>query len=402
MILKRSSWRSDGQLSHVTRSGQENSTLRQSIKSILRNQSESGAFAASVDFSQYRFSWLRDGSFCAYALDRAGEHEASARYHSWVNDAIENISGVIDSAIEQRGRGESLDPMTMPPARFALDGSIVNDGWPNFQIDGYGTWLWSLGEHLTRTEINQLPAELSSSVARTARYLATFALSPCYDVWEENGTALHSSTLACVYGGLIASSRLLDDPQLLIVAAQVRKKLVESGITHGIYAKSTESDNVDASALWLLTPFGVVDASDGRFTKTVAAIEKRLTFEGGLRRYSADVYFGSGAWPVLTASLGWHRLTVGDLAGATECLDWITNRFDKLGRLGEQYGGERRDPEHYQQWVDRWGLPAQDLTWSHAMYVVLSIAIEEVESSLSTTNLVSSFDSQSVDKGERS
>lgn len=397
MIFKGPSWRSAGQLGDGPRSGRENSALRRSIESILRNQSESGAFAASVDFSQYRFSWLRDGSFCAYALDRAGEHEASARYHSWVNDAIENISEVIDAAIEQRRRGESLDPMMMPPARFALDGSLVNDGWPNFQIDGYGTWLWSLGEHLSRTGIDQLPAELCSSVARTARYLATFALSPCYDVWEENGTALHSSTLACVYGGLIASARLLDDAELLVVAAEVQTKLDESAAAHGIYAKSTESDNVDASALWLLTPFSVVAPTDDRFTKTVAAIEKRLTFEGGIRRYSADVYFGSGAWPVLTASLGWHRLTVGDLEGAKACLDWIADHFDESGRLGEQYGGARRDPEHYQQWVDRWGLPAQDLTWSHAMYVVLSIAIEEVESSTSITCLVASFDGQSVD-----
>jgi GH15 family glucan-1,4-alpha-glucosidase len=397
MIFKRSSWRSAGQLGDEPRSGRENSVLSRSVESILRNQSESGAFAASVDFSQYRFSWLRDGSFCAYALDRAGEHEASARYHSWVNDAIENISEVIDAAIEQRRRGESLDPMIMPPARFALDGSLVNDGWPNFQIDGYGTWLWSLGEHLSRTGIDQLPAEWRSSVARTARYLATFALSPCYDVWEENGTALHSSTLACVYGGLIASARLLDDAELLVVATEVQTKLDESAAAHGIYAKSTESDNVDASALWLLTPFSVVAPTDDRFTKTVATIEKRLTFEGGIRRYSADVYFGSGAWPVLTASLGWHRLTVGDLEGAKACLDWITEHFDESGRLGEQYGGERRDPEHYQQWVDRWGLPAQDLTWSHAMYVVLSIAIEEVESSTSINYLVASFDGQSVD-----
>jgi hypothetical protein len=47
--------------------------------------------------------------------------------------------------------------------------------------------------------------------------------------------------------------------------------------------------------------------------------------------------------------------------------------------LGEQYGGERRDAHHYDEWVARWGHPAKDLTWSYAMYVVLMIAIDEAD-----------------------
>ena len=38
-------------------------------------------------------------------------------------------------------------------------------------------------------------------------------------------------------------------------------------------------------------------------TTPVALIKERLTFEGGTRRYPTDVYFGSGAWPVLTDRL---------------------------------------------------------------------------------------------------
>ena len=125
----------------------------------------------------------------------------------------------------------------------------------------------------------------------------------------------------------------------------------------------------------------MVEPNDQHLTLTVSAIEDRLTLDGGLRRYPTDIYFGSGAWPVLTASLGWHYLTVGDLVSAQLCKDWITARFDEAGRLGEQFGGELRDPEHYHEWVERWGLPAQDLTWSHAMYVVLSVALDNFDGS---------------------
>jgi GH15 family glucan-1,4-alpha-glucosidase len=353
-------------------------SLQESVDAILRNQSASGAIVASPDFTQYHFCWLRDGSFSAYALDRAGEHEASARYHAWVNDAIGGISGIIDDVIDKMLRGEQVDPSIMPPARFALDGTSVIDDWPNFQIDGYGTWLWSLGQHLIESNQATLPKELRSSVARAARYLATFALTPCYDVWEENGSAVHTSTLACVYGGLTTAARVLDDLGLLESASVVKNRLREA-VSNGVYVKSSENSDVDASELWLLTPFQAVDISDQTFVETVATIEDRLTLDGGIRRYPTDVYFGSGAWPVLTASLGWHAVATGDLEKAKHCLAWVSAQFGADGLLGEQYGGEVRDSLHYDEWVERWGHPAKDLTWSHAMYVVLLLAIEEAE-----------------------
>ena len=303
---------------------------------------------------------------------------ASARYHAWVNDAIGGISGIIDDVIEKMLRGEDLDPTIMPPARFSLDGTSVIDDWPNFQIDGYGTWLWSLGQHLVESKQSTLPKELRSSVARAARYLATFATSPCYDVWEENGSAVHTSTLACVYGGLTTAARLLDDADLLDSAHAVQNRL-QGAIINGVYAKSSENSDVDASELWLLEPFHAVEIGDRVFAETVATIEERLTLDGGIRRYSTDVYFGSGAWPVLTASLGWYAVATGDLEKAKRCLAWIASHIDDHGSLGEQFGGERRDPQHFGEWIQRWGPPAIDLTWSHAMYVVLAIEIEERE-----------------------
>lgn len=346
-----------------------------SVQSILRNQEPNGAIVASPDFQQYHFCWLRDGSFSALALDLAGEHEAAARYHSWVNRAVSRIGDVIDDVVAERDRGDALDPFKMPPARFTLDGSVVVDGWPNFQVDGYGTWLWSLGEHLASSASHEIDG-LRDSVARVARYLRSFALSPCYDVWEESGAAQHTSTLASVYGGLVTAARLLEEPALLDTAHEVRDVLESGASRLGHFRKSSANDDVDASVLWLGSPFQVVAADDPRFEATVSLIEDRLIFEGGVRRYPTDTYFGSGAWPVLTASLGWHYAELGDVEGARQCLDWVAERFDGRGRLGEQFGGEARDPHHYAEWVERWGRPAEDLTWSHAMYVILSRVID--------------------------
>jgi len=352
-------------------------TMRSSIDSMLRNQGSNGAFVASPDFAEYRYCWLRDGSFVAYALDQVGEHGASARYHAWVSRTIEGISDVIDRAIGWHRQGKALHPDRMPPARFGLDGSNVVDDWPNYQIDGYGTWLWSYGQHLATTGQDVVPDASRASVERVGRYLDAFALTPCFDVWEESGSALHTSTLACVYGGLTAAAQLLDDKDLLERARSVQLRARESAVRLGRYVKSTESDDVDASVLWLSTPFRVVEPDDSHFARTVRTIEQSLNLDGGLRRYPTDSYFGSGAWPVLTASLGWHYLAVSKLDAARGCRDWVADRFDDDGRLGEQFGGELRDPVHYSEWVERWGPPAKDLTWSHAMYVVLCAALEK-------------------------
>jgi GH15 family glucan-1,4-alpha-glucosidase len=371
--------------------------LQRSIESILRNQKSNGAIIASPDFDQYHYCWLRDGSFCAYALDEAGEHEASALYHSWASHAIEGISAIIDDVIARSQRGERLDPLHMPPARFSLGGSTVTDDWPNFQIDGYGTWLWSLGRHFESTGQAEVPDQFRESVVRVGRYLAALSLSPCYDVWEESGTAIHTSTLACVYGGLVTAGRLTNDDSLLAAAETVRGRLLDDASRHGAFVKSSESNAVDASLLWLSTPFAVVAPDDARLAVTVERIVSELTFDGGLRRYPTDTFYGSGAWPVLTGSLGLHYLARGDTAGARRCRDWISDHFDRLGRLGEQFGGEQRDSVHYREWVERWGPPAQDLTWSHAMYVVLSIAIANSNSDeMGERGLLSSVELQAI------
>ncbi len=353
--------------------------VARSVQSILSNQVVNGAIVASPDFAQYDFCWLRDGSFSSYALDMAGEHTASEEYHTWVNSAVTRISSVIDRVTEIRESGGSPDAATMPPARFALDGSTVVDDWPNFQIDGYGTWLWSLGRHLDLRGTLGLPSKYRASVERVARYLSAFAFSSCYDIWEESGDDLHTSTLASVYAGLVAAGRLLDRSEFLGLSEGVRSRISEDGRRHGHFVKSSTNHDVDGSLLWLGVPFDVFDVRDELLVRTVSLIEERLDLGGGIRRYPADVYFGSGAWPVLTASLGSHLVAVGDVERARQRREWIASRFDDAGRLGEQFGGDVRDPENFRAWVSRWGQPAQDLTWSHAMFVILSLELEDAE-----------------------
>ncbi len=343
-----------------------------SIRAMTANQHESGAFVASPDFSQYQFCWLRDGSFIAYALDRCGEHRASRRYHEWCVSSVERIASTMQAAIEAGSGAELLSAESLPPARFSLDGLVVSDDWPNFQIDGYGTWLWSLREHLRRDGSSRPLDGWDQSVERTAQYLSVVAERPCFDVWEEHGSAVHTSTLAAVIAGLVAADELLGEPAFSLRASELRSRLVERATIEGRFEKSTESHEVDASLLWLAEPYHVVDPFEPAYAQTLTEVATQLEFDGGVRRYPTDTYYGGGAWPVLTASLGWERAATGDFDAALRNHQWVVDHFDMGGHLGEQFGGERRDPEMHAEWVRRWGPSARDLLWSHAMFVVLT------------------------------
>ena len=343
-----------------------------SVAAILRNQHPSGAFVASPDFAQYRYCWLRDGSFTAFALDMAGEHEAARRFHDWCARAVAGVGSVIDDALARHRAGEALDDAKMPPARFSLQGAVLADDWPNFQLDGYGTWLWALEHHLRRSGDGAPKPEWEPAVRWASRYIAELGTEPCFDVWEEAGGSVHTATLGCVYAGLRAGAAVLGEGHLEERAEALHASLLARAARDGFFVKSDQSHEVDAALLWLCAPLGVVEANEPHFAETLGRVAASLELEGGVRRYAGDTYYGGGAWPVLTASLGLCYAAGGDEAGARRCLAWVGDRVDAEGRLAEQYGGEKRDPADYRLWVQRWGPPAADLVWSHAMNVALA------------------------------
>ncbi len=59
-----------------------------SIDIIGQYQAQSGAFVACPNFDAYKYCWLRDGTFIAYAMDRVGRHDSARRFYRWVNTAI--------------------------------------------------------------------------------------------------------------------------------------------------------------------------------------------------------------------------------------------------------------------------------------------------------------------------
>ena len=345
-----------------------------SLEVIRSGQSASGAFVASPTFSQYGYSWLRDGAFIAEGLDLAGQLESSARFHRWVAGLVASSAAGLDRAREVARRGGVPSADDYLHCRYAVDGSVAHTDWPTFQLDGPGIWLWSLAHHLRLG--GDMTRHLHHAVLLVSHYLADLWATRCSDAWEEFPEHVHTSTLGAIGAGLAAAESL--EPALSAEPAVARAmesidERLSSG--RGAFTKWAGSDEVDASLLWMAAPYQTLAPDEPRFAATLQRIEDELVSDGaGVHRYRSDTYYGGGAWPVLSAALGrvWlHRDAPGDADRAGTALRWIEAHADENGWLPEQVATNAFAPERIEEWRERWGESARPLLWSHAAYLAL-------------------------------
>ena len=349
---------------------------RRSIGILRESQVPSGAFVASPNFPTYHYSWLRDGAFCARALDLAGEHARAAAFHRWVERAVrgqrervEFIVGRLDADITP-GHHEML------PARYTLDGQLEThdpaDPWPNYQLDGYGTWLWGLREHLQHVKSAVFDRD---AVELVARYLVAAWKTDCCDCWEEFGDGQHASTLAAVVAGLSAAGELLGRPDYVEEAERARKYLLSAFCRDGAFRKGATDDRLDASLLWLALPFGVVDVYDPMMQQTVQVLRTQVVGPGGgVYRYRGDTYYGGGQWILLTCWLAWYDAVTGQRDLYEAGRRWVVAQASTNLDLPEQVVDYAQSATMVAPWVGRWGPVATPLLWSHAMYLIMSEA----------------------------
>jgi GH15 family glucan-1,4-alpha-glucosidase len=342
-----------------------------SLQVLADAQADTGAIVASTAFGQYDYCWFRDGAFIAHAMAVSGELDRAGRFHRWAAAVAHREAATIERAIADRQAGRPIDAGDVLDARYRTDGSRGDEPWPNFQLDGVGTWLWSLREwtQLAGTD----PAELADAVRLVARYLAALWDQPSYDCWEEFSGHVHVATLAAVYGGLMAATGLLGEPCWADTATRVRELALGPGVAGGRLRKHLDTDLIDGSLAWVSAPFGMLQPGDPVMAATAEAIAADLTGPtGGIYRYRGDTYFGGGEWLPLAAHLGWHWVRADQPDKARTLLAWIESGVTGAGLLPEQTLNAVQDPSYVAEWTQRWGPVATPLTWSHAAYLILA------------------------------
>ena len=260
-------------------------------------------------------------------MSRAGEVDSAERFFDW-------CAGILEERAAPIRRGERLH------ARYTIDGDESTMKWLNFQVDGYGLWLWALREHCDR---HRRPADRwHGAVQLTLEYLRRHGAEPSIDWWEERD-GLHAATLASVAAGLEAwgEQAALPEPE----------------------------ERLDASLLALPLL--------GRGAAPVAEVEVRLVSpSGGVHRNLEDTYYGGGEWLLLTAMLGLCYVATGRPDDARAKLDWVAEHATAEGHLPEQSQDHLLHPSMYESWVQDCGPPASPLLWSHAMFLTLATELQ--------------------------
>ena len=344
-----------------------------SLRLLIESQHSSGAFPAAPRYPIYRFCWFRDASYVAHALSRFGEHDAAARFHRWAERIVLAQADAVEGAIR--------DPHGSPRraaalrARYPLDGTGQDDDWPNFQLDGIATWLWTRLDHARRTD-RRIEGEASRATALVARYLAALWDEPNFDAWEEAGDRRHPSTWGCTLAALEAYARATADASTDAAASALRDAVLRRGVRDGSFTKHEGASEVDANLLFLAVPQAVVPLEGALFQRTLGRIEAELV-DGGLHRYRRDTFYGGGEWVVLTGLLGWCYARLGRRADARRCLDWMAAQADAVGNLPEQVPTHLYAPSMLPVWEERWGPVATPLLWSHAAYLILADELGE-------------------------
>lgn len=343
---------------------------------IATLQRDNGAYPASPSFSAYLgYCWFRDGAFIADAMSIADEADSASRFFDWCADVTRRHEARFVAAIDAARAGIQLPDEQMLPTRFTFDGAIVDDGWENFQLDGYGTWLWAAAAHVERHRID--PGAWLHAAELTVDYLVSSWDRPCYDWWEEHCERQHISTLGCIAAGLRSAARsglvAGDRAETARSAADaILRRMETEGVHDGHLVKWVGSPEVDASLSALVAPLGVIDPSSDLARATVDAVERQLSHDGGVHRFRADTFYGGGQWPLLSCFLGLARNAMGDATAAGQLLAWAASTATDESHLPEQVDRHLLFPERRQEWVERWGTVATPLLWSHAMLLRLA------------------------------
>lgn len=346
---------------------------------ILSLQDAGGAYPASPTFSAYRgYSWLRDGAFIADAMSAAGEVGSASAFFGWCARTLVARAPDIHRIVAAARSGSPVADTEMLPTRFTFDGGTGDADWWDFQLDGYGLWLWAALAHAERHRLDIAPWRRALEL--TVDYLVSSWDRPCYDWWEEHVEEVHVSTLGSVEAGLRAAAHSdALDPERRRVAGETAdaaaRLMHDRGTADGHLVKWIGSTAVDASLAALIAPLNVVPGDSALGRATLAELERQLVVGGGTHRFTTDTYYGGGQWPLLSCFIGLAQASAGDPVRARELLDWAAGTVRASGTMPEQVADHLIDPSSVGEWVERWGPSADPLLWSYAMFLRLGVEL---------------------------
>ncbi len=345
--------------------------IRSSITLKLNTFEDTGAIVAAMTTSipeapgsvrnwDYRYCWLRDAYFVVNALNRLGTTQTMEKYMGFlVNVVADTPNGRIQPVygIDGRARLDERELDSLPGYRGMGPVRIGNQAYEQVQHDVYGSAILAVAHiffdrRLVRRGDKTLFRRLES-LGETAIALHD---QPDAGLWELRGRLrVHTFSAVMCWA---ACDRLA---KIAVELGLSERSIYWRGWADRIhtvvcqrawnekkqaFVAAFEGESLDASVL-LLHDIGFLVASDPRFAKTVAAVERELKQGDYVYRYIEPDDFGvpENAFVVCTC---WYIYALAALGRMGEARGLFENLIARRNRHG--LFAEHIDPRTGEQW----------------------------------------------------
>lgn len=298
----------------------------------------------------YRFTWVRDGSFAAEALLRVGDTEVARRFLDFMERTIGPHEPQPLYGID--GNGE-LTELILEHLRGFADTQPVrigNAAAKQVQNDTYGQLVW-LAARLAQTS-GQLPTpQRFAWLAQMVERAALRRHDKDAGIWEfrDRPRRYTFSRLWCWVAfdrGAWLAQQLGEKERAerwTKLAQDERRVILEAADRQTYFAQTLDEDDADASSL-LVAALGLVPATDPRFLRTLERCEESLVVDNLMRRYVALDDFGETTSTFSLCTMWWVEALAraGQKERAQEVLAHMTSFANPLGLFSEDVDPRQR------------------------------------------------------------
>ncbi|TDG03404.1 glycoside hydrolase family 15 protein [Paraburkholderia guartelaensis] len=299
----------------------------------------------------YRYCWLRDGSFAVEALLEAGFHEEARAWRDWLLRTLGASRRRIHVMYRVDGRRVPAERIVESLAGWqgARPVRFGNAAATQYQPDVFGEALDCL--YLTRRAGIAAAPEEPALEARIVGWLLDHSAMPGSGIWETRGAPRHhtlSRVMAWVALDRFIKHRCEDGPgpgdALVQRAAGLHRKLHEEVCTRGwdtrrgAFVRSYGESQLDASVL-LIPLVGFMRADDPRMSATIDVVRAELSEDGLIRRWRRGESEAAQEGALLACSC-WMADCLylrGDESAAHAQFERVLAVANDLGLLAEEY-----------------------------------------------------------------
>jgi GH15 family glucan-1,4-alpha-glucosidase len=304
----------------------------------------------------YRICWVRDATFALYALVMGGYLDEARAWREWLGRALAGTPQQLQIMYGLAGerRLTELELPWLPGYAGSAPVRIGNAAHAQFQLDVWGEML-DATLAAERAGLEPDP-EGWRVITELMEHLESVWQEPDEGIWEVRGPRrhfTHSKVMAWVAADRMVKLSEARDPEASTERWRALRAAIHADVcrhgfdpARGAFVQSYGARELDASLL-MIPLVGFLPAEDPRVRGTVAAIERELTADGLVRRYTTGsgvdgLPSGEGVFLACSFWLVDNLVLLGRREEARRLYDRLLALRNDVGLLAEQYDPRAR------------------------------------------------------------